>query len=77
MNAQPRVFAWSLSGELLESALFSSFAAAHELGARYLFTRQLLVQVVVGREPDPLVLATGTGDVMAGAFFSRIITRPP
>ena len=61
---EPHVYAWSLSGELLESSPLSSFAAAHHLDARDLFTRLLLVQAVVGREPEPLVLATGAGDVL-------------
>ena len=61
---KPHVYAWSWSGELLETAPLSSFAAVHDLDARDLFTRLLLVQAVVGREPQPLVLATDTGDVL-------------
>ena len=61
---EPHVYTWSLSGELLGSAPLSEFAADHDLDARDLFTRLLLVQAVTGREPEPLVLATGAGDVL-------------
>ena len=61
---EPHVYAWSLSGELLGSAPLSQFAAAHDLDARDLFTHMLLVQAVTGREPEPLVLAAGTGDML-------------
>ena len=61
---EPHVYAWSLSGELLEAAPLSSFAAAHDIEPRRLLAELLLVQAVVGREPQPLVLAAGTGDVL-------------
>ena len=61
---EPHVYAWSWSGELLESAPLSSFAAAHDLDARDLFARLVLVQAVVGREPEPLVMEAEAGDVL-------------
>ena len=61
---EPRVYAWSMSGEFLEAVPLAEFAAAHDLDARDLFTRLLLVQAVTGREPEPLVLAAGTGDML-------------
>ena len=64
MNDQPQVFAWSLSGELLESVPLAEFAATHGIEPRRLLAELLLVQAVVGRKPEPLVLATGTGDVL-------------
>ena len=64
MSTEPHVYTWSLFGELLEAVPLSSFAAANDLDARDLFTRLLLVQAVVGRDPEPLVLATDTGDVL-------------
>ena len=72
---EPHVYVWSWSGELLEAAPLSSFAAAHDLDARDLFTRLLLVQAVVGREPQPLVLATGTGDVLL-TLTPRLCSTP-
>lgn len=48
---EPHVYTWSFSGELLEAVPLSSFAVAHDIDARDLFTRLLLVQAVVGREP--------------------------
>ena len=63
---EPHVYTWSLSGELLGSAPLSEFAADHDLDARDLFTRLLLVQAVTGREPEPLVFdaSSGTGDML-------------
>jgi hypothetical protein len=64
VSTEPHVYAWSMSGESLGSMPLAEFAASHDLDARDLFARLLLVQAVVGREPEPLVLATGTGDVL-------------
>ena len=64
LNTEQYVYAWSLAGDLLESVPPSSFAAAHDLDVRDLFTRLLLVQAVTGREPEPLVLASDTGDLL-------------
>ena len=61
---EPHVYAWSMSGEPLGSAPLAEFATAHDLDARDLFARLLLVQAVVGCDPEPLVLATGTGDIL-------------
>lgn len=60
---EPRIYAWSLTGELLEVLPLAEFAAAHEIEPRRLLAELLLVQAVVGRDPEPLVLAEGTGDV--------------
>lgn len=54
MNDQPQVFAWSLSGELLESVPLAEFAATHGIEPRRLLAELLLVQAVVGRKPKPL-----------------------
>ena len=64
MSTEPHVYVWSWSGELLEAAPLSSFAAAHDLDARDLFTRLLLVQAVAGRDPQPLVFGAGTGEIL-------------
>ena len=72
---EPHVYTWSLSGELLGSAPLSEFAADHDLDARDLCTRLLLVQAVTGREPEPLVLAVGAGDVLL-TFTPRLWSVP-
>ena len=64
VSTEPHVYTWSMSGELLGSVPLAEFTAAHDLDARDLFARLLLVQAVVGREPEPLVLATGAGDML-------------
>ena len=64
MNDQPQVFTWSLSGELLEAVPLAEFAINHDIEPRRLLAELLLVQAVVGREPEPLVLPTGPGDVL-------------
>lgn len=61
---EPHVYAWSLSGELLEAVPLVEFAAAHDIEPRRLLAELLLVQAVTGREPQPLVLAGGTGDML-------------
>ena len=58
------VYVWSLSGELLEAVSLAEFAAAHDIEPRRLLAELLLVQAVTGREPEPLVLTTGAGDVL-------------
>jgi hypothetical protein len=42
----------------------AEFATAHDIEPRRSLAELLLVQAVVGREPEPLVLATDTGDVL-------------
>lgn len=61
---EPHVYAWSWSGELLEAMPLAEFAINHDIDQRRLLTELLLVQAVVGREPEPLVLSTGTGDIL-------------
>ena len=73
---EPHVYTWSWSGELLEAEPLSSFAAAHDLDARDLFTRLLLVQAVTGREPEPLVLAAGIGDDILLTLTPRLWSVP-
>ena len=64
MSTEPHVYVWSWSGELVEAVPLAEFAINHDIDQRRLLAELLLVQAVVGREPEPLVLATGTGDVL-------------
>ena len=61
---EPHVYAWSWSGELLEAAPLSSFAAAHDLEPRRLLAELLLVQAVVGRESEPLRMRGASGELL-------------
>ena len=61
---EPHAYVWSLSGELLEVVPLAEFAINHDIDQRRLLAELLLVQAVVGREPEPLVLATDTGDML-------------
>ena len=61
---EPHVYAWSLSGEFLRSVPLAEFAAAHDLEPRRLLAELLLVQAVVGREPEPLVFGAGIGEIL-------------
>jgi hypothetical protein len=61
---EPHVYVWSWSGELLEAVPLAEFAINHDIDPRRLLAELLLVQAVKGREPEPLVLATDTGDVL-------------
>ena len=45
--------------------------AAHGFGARDLFTRLLLVQAVVGRDPEPLRMRDVSGELLL-TLTSRI-----
>ena len=64
MSTEPHVYVWSWSGELVEAVPLAEFAINHDIDQRRLLAELLLVQAVVGRKPEPLVLATGTGDVL-------------
>ncbi len=64
MSTEPHIYAWSMSGESLGSVPLAEFAINHDIDQRRLLAELLLVQAVVGREPEPLVLATGAGDVL-------------
>lgn len=52
------------------------FAINHDIDPRRLLAELLLVQAVTGREPEPLVLATGAGDVLL-TLNPRLVGRYP
>lgn len=55
---------WTMSGEPLRSAPLAEFAAVHDIEPRQLLGTLLLAQAAVGWDPQPLVLATGTADML-------------
>ena len=73
---EPHVYAWSMSGEFLEAVPLVEFAANHDIEPRWLLAELLLVQAVVGREPQPLVFGAGIGDDILLTLTPRLWSVP-
>jgi hypothetical protein len=64
VSTEPHIYTRSMSCESLGSVPLAEFAINHDIDPRRLLAELLLVQAVVGYEPEPLVLATSADDVL-------------